>query len=137
MERAASAAGDYEKGERVSKEIMVFVEDIFFTAKIRETARALSRDVRFIRDLQGLDKRLGGPAPGMIIVDLAAESLQPLELIKRVKKQPEWQQARVVAYASHARAELMEEANQLGADVVLPKSGFTQRLPEILQSAAA
>jgi DNA-binding NarL/FixJ family response regulator len=95
----------------------------------------MARDVRFIRDLQGLDKRLSGPAPGMIIVDLTAESLKPLELIRRVKEQSEWQQARVVAYASHARAELMEEANQLGADLVLPKSGFTQKLPEILQTA--
>lgn len=125
------------KGDRMSREIVVFVEDIFFTAKIRELARGLGRDVRFIRDLQGLEKRLSGPVPGMIIVDLAAESLKPLEIIKRVKGQPEWQQARIVAYASHARAELMEEANQLGADVVLPKSGFTQKLPEILQSAAA
>jgi DNA-binding NarL/FixJ family response regulator len=121
----------------MSREIMVFVEDIFFTAKIRETARVLSRDVRFIRDLAGLDKRLSGPAPGMIIIDLAAESLKPLEIIRRVKEQPEWQQARIVAYASHARAELMEEANQIGADTVLPKSGFTQKLAEILQSAAA
>lgn len=121
----------------MSREIMVFVEDIFFTAKIRETARGLARDVRFIRDLQGLEKRLSGPAPGMIIVDLTAETLKPLELIRRVKEQPDWQQARIVAYASHARAELMEEANQLGVDLVLPKSGFTQKLPEILQSAAA
>ena len=121
----------------MSREIVVFVEDIFFTAKIRETARNLSRDVRFVRDVQGLDKRLAGPARSMVIVDLNAESLKPLEIIRRVKAQPEWQQARLVAYSSHARAELMEEANQLGADMVMPKSGFTQKLPQILQSALA
>ena len=116
---------------------MVFVEDVYFTAKIRETARSLSRDVRFVRDAHGLDKRLAGPVPSMVIVDLNAESLKPLEIIKRVKGQADWHDARVVAYSSHARAELMEEANQLGADLVLPKSGFTQKLSEILQSALA
>lgn len=119
----------------MAREIIAFVEDIFFTAKIRETARSVARDVRFVRDLHGLDKRLAGPAPGMIIVDLAADTLKPLETIKRLKQQPEWQQVRIVAYASHARAELMEEANQLGADMVLPKSGFTHKLPQILESA--
>ena len=58
-----------------------------------------------------------------------------MELISKVKALPEWSTTRIVAYASHARAELMEEANQLGADIVLPKSGFTQRLGEILQGA--
>lgn len=119
----------------MSKEILVLVEDIYFTAKIRETARRMARDVRFVRDLQGFDKRLAGPAPGVVILDLNAESLRPLELIERIRQQPEWQSARLVAYSSHARAELMEEANRLGVQTVLPKSGFTQKLPEILQDS--
>lgn len=119
----------------MTKEIIVFVEDIFFTAKIRESARGLARDVRFVRDVQGLERRLSGAAPGLIIMDLGAESLRPMEMLKRIKEHPDWRQARVVAYASHARAELMEEANQLGADVVLPKTGFTQKLAELLQTA--
>ena len=78
-----------------------------------------------------------GPAPGLVIIDLTAETLRPLEMLRRIKEHPEWKAARVVAYSSHSRAELMEEANQLGAEVVLPKSGFTQQLPEILQAAVA
>jgi DNA-binding NarL/FixJ family response regulator len=112
---------------------MAFVEDIFFTAKIREVAREQGRDIRFVRDLSGLDKRLAGPPPGAALVDLAAESLKPLELIQRIKETPEWSGVRIVAYSSHSQAELLEEASRLGADMVLPKSGFTQRLPEILQ----
>ena len=119
------------------REIIAFVEDIFFTAKIRETAKAAARDVRFIRDLHGFDKELMGPAPSMVIVDLNASTLKPIEVIQRVKQQDEWKDSRLVAYSSHARAELMEEANQVGADLVLPKSGFTQKLSEIVASAPA
>ena len=121
----------------MSREVIAFVEDIFYTAKIRETAREQSRDVRFVRDPAGLERRMNGPAPGMVIIDLAAEALRPLEMLRRIKEHPEWRQARIVAYSSHARAELMEEANQLGAEVVLPKQGFAQKLPELLQSAPA
>ncbi|MFQ5598980.1 MAG: response regulator [Candidatus Krumholzibacteriia bacterium] len=117
------------------QETMAFLEDIFFTAKIREVAKALSKEVRFVRDLSGLEKRLAGPPPEMVLIDLTAESLKPLELIRLIKEHPEWAGVRVVAYSSHSRAELMEEANQLGADIVLPKPGFAQKLPEILQGA--
>jgi len=121
----------------VSKEVIVFVEDIFFTAKIREAARGIARDVRFVRDRQGLERRLTGPAPGLLIMDLGAETMRPLEMLRRIKEHPEWKSARVVAFASHARAELMEEANQLGADVVLPKTSFTQKLGELLNTPVA
>lgn len=116
-------------------QILAYVEDIFVTAKIRELARAADRDVRFIRDRGNADKRLGGAVPELVLVDLTAETLRPMELIQQIKATPEWASCRIVAYAPHARAELMEEANRLGADIVLPKSGFTQRLAEILQGA--
>lgn len=116
-------------------QVMAFLEDVFVTAKIREVARAADRDVRFIRDRSGMDKRLGTNVPELVLIDLTAESLQPMDLIRQIKSTPEWASARIVAYSPHSRAELMEEANQLGADIVLPKSGFTQRLTEILQGA--
>jgi DNA-binding NarL/FixJ family response regulator len=115
-------------------QILAYVEDIFVTAKIRELARAADRDVRFIRD-RGTDKRLSATVPELVLLDLTAETLRPMELIQQIKETPEWASCRVVAYAPHARAELMEEANRLGADIVLPKSGFTQKLAEILQGA--
>jgi hypothetical protein len=93
----------------MSREVVVFVEDIFYTAKIRESARTVARDVRFVRDAGALERRLDGPAPGMVIME----------------------------FSSLSRAELMQEANQLGAEVVLPKTSFTQQLPEILQAAPA
>jgi len=121
----------------VSKEVIIFVEDIFFTAKIRQAARVVSGNVRFVRDVQGLERRLLGPAPSMVIMDLNAETLRPIEMLRRIKEHPEWKSARIVAYSSHARAELMEEANQLGAEMVLPRSSFTQKLPEIMQATVA
>jgi DNA-binding NarL/FixJ family response regulator len=120
----------------VSQEVIAVLEDIFMTTKIREVATSQDQDVRFVRDLVGLDKRLAGPAPSLVLLDLTAESLKPMELIQKVKSLPEWSTARVVAYASHSRAELMEEANQAGADAVLAKSEVAARLNEILQGAA-
>ncbi|UCE02832.1 MAG: response regulator transcription factor [Candidatus Latescibacterota bacterium] len=120
----------------MSQEIMAFLDDIFYTAKIREIAKAHAKDVRFVRDLAGLDKRLAAAAPQTVLVDLTAETLQPLELIRRIKEQPEWAHVRVVAYSSHAQAELMEEASRLGADEVLSKSDLTPKLAEIVASTS-
>jgi len=117
----------------LSLEIMAFLEDIFYTAKIREVASSRSKDVRFVRDLAGLDKRLTGPAPTTVVVDLNAASLQPIELIRRIKEKAEWTGVRVVAYSSHAQAELMEEASRVGADVVLSKTGFSEKLHDIVE----
>ena len=119
----------------MTQEIVAFLEDIFLTAKIREVARKQGRDIRFVRDLTGLDRRLAGPPPVLAVVDLSAASLQPLEVIRRIKAQPEWSTVHLVAYSPHTQAELLEEASRLGADVVMPKSGFTERLQEILQAA--
>jgi len=117
----------------VSNDVVVFVEDVFMTTKIRETATRLRKDVRFIRDLGGLDKRLNGPTPKLVLLDLSAESLKPMELIQRVKAQSDWSSARLIAYASHSQAELMEQANQAGADAVMAKTDVATRLDEILQ----
>ena len=119
----------------MSNEVVAILEDVFMTTKIREVATKQEQDVRFVRDLIGWDKRLAGPSPNLVLVDLTAESLKPMELIQRVKAQTEWSGARVVAYASHSRAELMEEANRAGADSVLAKSDVAARLNEILQGA--
>ena len=125
----------HAKESVLSLEIMAFLEDIFYTAKIREVAAARSKDVRFVRDLVGLDKRLTGPAPGTVVVDLNAATLQPLDLIRRIKEQPDWTGVRVIAYSSHAQAELMEEASRVGADMVLSKQGFHEKLDDIVEGA--
>ena len=119
----------------MSNEVVAILEDVFMTTKIREVATKQEQDVRFVRDLIGWEKRLTGPSPNLVLVDLTAESLKPMELIQRVKAQSEWSAAHVLAYASHSRAELMEEANLAGADSVLAKSDVAARLDEILQGA--
>lgn len=120
----------------MSHEIMAFLEDIFYTAKIREVARSRAKDVRFVRDLTGLERRLAGPVPEVVLVDLSAESLRPLELIRRLKERPEWTQVRVVAWSTSSQPELMQQAAQAGADLVLSKSDIARQLPELLQGAA-
>jgi DNA-binding NarL/FixJ family response regulator len=132
-ERTVHLQGDH----KVSHDVVVFVEDVFMTTKIRETAAKHRRDVRFIRDLGGLDKRLSGPIPKLVLLDLTAESLRPMELIQRVKTQSDWSSARLIAYASHSQAELMEQANQAGADAVMAKVDVAAQLDEILQGAFA
>ena len=39
---------------------------------------------------------------------------------------------RVVGFANHERRDLMEEARRAGADVVLARSAFFSRLPDVL-----
>ena len=48
--RSVPAGTSWESRGAYMREVVVFVEDVFYTAKIRETARSVARDVRFIRD---------------------------------------------------------------------------------------
>ncbi|HEU4391933.1 MAG TPA: hypothetical protein VFV34_29370, partial [Blastocatellia bacterium] len=78
-----------------------------------------------------LEKALIEGTPSLIIVDLNAGRLDPIELVKAIKSS-EMRRVPVLAFLSHVQVDLMRRAEEAGADKVMPRSAFSQRLPEIL-----
>ena len=74
--------------EDATSRIFAFVDDLFFQAKIQETARKLNVKLEFVKseaDLTDKIKLNGEEKPSLIIFDLNNNSVKPLTLIPKLK----------------------------------------------------
>ncbi len=118
---------------RISNPIVVLISDLIFETKIRETARQLGIPLRVISaadDLAEVFRDASG-----LVVDLNLSTADALDLTRRVKS--EFASLPIVAFCAHVQTELIAQANEAGADRVLPRSTFTEQLPQILRELSA
>ena len=74
--------------EDANSRIFAFVDDLFFLAKIQETARKMNVKVEFVKtdkDLLERMKQNGEEKPSLIIFDLNNVNAKPLTLIPKLK----------------------------------------------------
>lgn len=107
------------------------VDDLFFRAKIEATARAADAEVVFARVAGDLPDRLGAV---LVMVDLGLSGDDPIETIRALRARPE--APRVVAFGPHRDVDRFAAAREAGADRVLARSAFVERLPELLRGAS-
>lgn len=110
------------------------VDDLFFAARIRETARQVNVEIELI-PAAGLDARLVRGAVDAVILDLGVRSA--LDSLRALKTNPGTTSARVIGYASHVATETIAAARAAGCDQVLARSAFTRQLPELLKKLAS
>lgn len=111
--------------------IATLVDDMFFAAKINNAASASGRVIDRVRSREQLEGLAANP-PSLIIVDLNSDRLDPLEAIRFVKASAELEAIPIVGFVSHVQTELIRGAQSAGCDYVLPRSAFTQLLPDIV-----
>jgi len=119
--------------------IFAFVEDLFFLAKIQETARKLNVKVEFVKtdkDLMDKVQQNGEEKPSLIIFDLNNNGAKPLTLIPRLKSKLK-KDTSIVGFLSHVQGDLKQKAHEAGCDMVLPRSAFSQNLPQLLRRHGA
>jgi CheY-like chemotaxis protein len=109
------------------------VDDLFFLAKIRETAKAIGVTV-----VTG-DSRRGAAAiaeaqPQVIFLDLNSRSLPAVDWIRALKADPATRLIRIVGFVSHVQEQLISDAKAAGCDAVMARSAFTQQLPNLLKN---
>lgn len=120
-----------------AKPIFAFVDDLFFMAKIQETARKLNVKVSFVKsDKEVLDSVAAGEdKPSLIIFDLNHHTVKPLTLIPKLKSKFK-KETNIIGFLSHLQGELKMKAHEVGCDMVLPRSAFSQNLPQLLRRHA-
>jgi CheY-like chemotaxis protein len=116
----------------VTGAVVAIVDDLFFLAKIRETAKAVGVTVLTV------DARRGTPAvaeasPQGIVLDLNLRSTSALDWIRTLKADPATQAIPIVAFVSHVQEQLISDARTSGCNSVLARSAFTRQLPQLLQ----
>jgi CheY-like chemotaxis protein len=125
--------------ENAAPRIFAFIDDLFFLAKIQETARKLNVKVEFVKtdkDILGRLKKNGDEKPSLIIFDLNNASAKPLTTIPKLKKELKKGTA-IIGFLSHLQADLKMKAQEAGCDMVLPRSSFSQNLPSLLRRHGA
>ncbi|MGA2511914.1 MAG: response regulator [Candidatus Acidiferrales bacterium] len=113
-------------------DVVAFVDDLFFQAKILETAKRIGVDVYTCSAPDVLDAEIARALPKLVVVDLNARS-SPLEAIARVRAGG--REIPLVAFLSHIQLNLAESARAAGCRDVMPRSKFTQNMATILARA--
>jgi len=117
--------------------IFCFIEDLFFLAKINETARKLGVKVEFIKgsEKDAVARVMDAPEeerPRLIVFDLNNANAKPMTLIPKFKTKFK-KATSVVGFLSHLQGDLKAKAVEAGCDTVMPRSAFSQSLPNLLR----
>ena len=113
---------------------VAILDDLLFTAKIRETARIIGVELTVVRDPSVLHQ---GPPPVLLLLDLNSRKVDPFAALEVVRARPDdGKTVRAVAFAASIDKALVQRARDAGMDPILDRSQFTEQLPEILRSVA-
>ena len=133
---------DYSQGrsipipEGTQTKIFFFIDDLFFVAKIQETARKLGVKIEFVKnDKESLAKLTGveeADRPALIVFDLNNANAKPMTLIPKLKTKFK-KSTSIVGFLSHLQGDLKAKAVEAGCDTVMPRAAFSQNLPNLLR----
>jgi DNA-binding NarL/FixJ family response regulator len=117
--------------------VMAAVDDLFFGARISETARQTGVPVQVIGTAQfesalaELLRATDKEEVKSVIVDLNARDA--VGLIQRLKNAEDAKSLFIVGFASHVASDRIAAARDAGCDQVMARSAFTRQLPELLR----
>ena len=133
---------DYSQGRAIPiaadapTHIYFFIEDLFITAKIQETARKLGVKVAFVKnDKESIAQLMGGEdndRPSLIVFDLNNANAKPMTLMPKLKAKLK-KSVSIVGFLSHLQGDLKAKAMESGCDTVMPRAAFSQNLPNLLR----
>jgi CheY-like chemotaxis protein len=106
------------------------VKDLFFVARIKETARLVGTPLTFARTPEDLTAALGD-APNLVILDLTTNGLDYeafFAALERTAPRPQ-----VLGFTTHALAKATQQHHGRCTRVVT-KETLTQELPEFLKA---
>lgn len=110
----------------MARRILLACTDLFFASKVRETTRHAGASI--VPDLASWPP---GEEPELAIVDLDATAFDPLLLVRDLRARL-GERVSIVAFVRHDRVDLVKGARAAGADKVLARGAFSERLPSLL-----
>ncbi len=122
--------------ENAPTRIFCFIEDLFFLAKIQETARKLGVKVEFIKGDKDAVARIydlpENERPALLVFDLNNLNAKPMALIPKFKTKFK-KAVSIIGFLNHLQGDLKMKAQEAGCDAVMPRSAFSQSLPVLLR----
>jgi hypothetical protein len=114
--------------------IFCFIDDLFFQAKIQETAKKLGIKVEFVKGEKETVSRITDATepPTLLVFDLNNLNAKPLALIPKFKTKFK-KATSIIGFLNHLQGDLKMKAIEAGCDTVMPRSAFSQSLPNLLR----
>jgi CheY-like chemotaxis protein len=114
------------------RKVLAGVTDLFFVAKIRAVAQQAGVDLSFAGSTEELlaEAKSG---PELVVLDLNDRTIDSLEVIQRLRGEPETASVPLVSFFSHVQVDLGKQARSAGCERVLPRSQFSVELVELLR----
>jgi hypothetical protein len=116
--------------------IYFFIEDLFFLAKIQETAKKLGIKVGFLKNEKDTVAKFVEASeeerPSLIVFDLNNVNAKPLTLIPKLRSKLK-KGTSIIGFLSHLQGDLKVKAVEAGCDMVMPRSAFSQNLPNLMR----
>ena len=112
--------------------VLCAVEDLMFSSKLRSAASAAAVELRFARSPEALLADAREQRPSLIVLDLNADRLRPLEIAAGLQADPQLAGIRTVGFVSHVEADRIAAARAAGVHDVLARSAFVVQLPTLL-----
>lgn len=105
---------------------------MFFASKIRAVAEAAGVEISFPRSVDAVVSKARETKPGLIVVDLHNQRIDPIALARELKSHEDLRGIRLLGFFSHVQTELQRNAIAAGFDQVIPRSVFARDLAGIL-----
>jgi hypothetical protein len=117
--------------------IFCFIDDLFFQAKIQETSKKLGIKVEFVKgaDKDTLARLTDTPElerPRLLVFDLNNANAKPMTVIPKLKAKLK-KATSIIGFLNHLQGDLKAKATEAGCDTVMPRSAFSQSLPNLLR----
>src|SRR5579872_3794149 len=113
-------------------DVVAMLDDIFFQAKISETARQLGVALKSCATADAFAAEIAASMPKLLIIDLNAKADAFAAIAAAQAGAPN---VPLIAFLSHVQTELADRARAAGCAEVMPRSKFTRDLATILARA--
>ena len=114
------------------KRVLAVVNDLFFSVKLTEAAKRAGMALEFVKEGPAVLEKARS-RPQLIVFDLNFDAVDPVSLIGTLKRGVDTKGISLIGYLSHIQAELKQQAQEAGCDMVLARSAFSQNMSQIFR----
>ena len=116
--------------------ILIAVDDMLFSSKIRTTAKQAGVQITFARTPTEIVDQARALKPSLVIFDLNSAKADPITTVGALKADAELAAIPTLGFVSHVHTDVIEAARHAGIDTVMARSAFAGNLADILLSAS-
>ena len=114
------------------KNLLLVADDLFFSSRIENAAKALGAKLTKVRKLEELRGRIERTPPGLVIMDLASKTIDAERAFAEIRSSAGGGGIFCVGYLPHVERELAEGFRKRGVDMVIARSKFSREMRDII-----